>query len=71
MNCYSGNDGGAVYWTGTNNVISNCSFMNCYSRYDGGAVYWTGTNNVMSNCSFVNSYIYSSSSLIDKSSAFV
>ncbi len=46
--------GGAIYCTGSNNVIlSNCSFYNNYALY-GGAIFSNGGNVSISNCNFIN-----------------
>ncbi|WP_292472757.1 C1 family peptidase [Methanosphaera sp.] len=46
--------GGAIYCTGSNNVIlNNCSFYNNYARY-GGAIFSNGGNVSISNCNFIN-----------------
>ena len=52
---YVGGDGSAVYWTGDNGSIADCSFVNCYSY--GAAVYWCGANGNVVNCSFSDNYI--------------
>ena len=46
--------GGAIYCTGSNNVIlKNCSFYNNYALY-GGAIFSNGGNVSISNCNFIN-----------------
>ena len=40
--------GGAIYWSGNNGSLLNCSFMNCISKKDiGNAVYWMGKNGLI------------------------
>ena len=74
---YSSSYGGAVYWSGSDGILANCSFVNCsahsYSSiysYDfsdsyshGGAVYWSGPDGSLTNCNFINCSASSSSSL--------
>ena len=48
--------GGAVYWTGSNGILSGCNFTNndCSGYSHGGAVYWSGSNGILSGCNFTN-----------------
>ena len=47
----------AIYWSGVNGSVSNCSFINNSANGNGGAVYWSGVNGSVSNCSFVNNSV--------------
>ena len=48
VNSVSEDNGSAVYWSGADGVLSDCSFVDC-----AGAVYWSGADGVLSDCSFV------------------
>ncbi len=52
INGHFAGNGGAVYWSGVNGSVVNCSFMNCSADY-GGAVHFEGVSSVV-NCSFLN-----------------
>ncbi|WP_296859648.1 right-handed parallel beta-helix repeat-containing protein, partial [uncultured Methanobrevibacter sp.] len=46
---------GAVYVSGTNNEIVNCTFTNCVNNNnDGAALYWKGDSGILSNSTFSN-----------------
>ena len=48
--------GGAIYWSGDNGTVGNCTFTgNNAAR--GGAIYWSGDNGTVSNCTFTNNNI--------------
>lgn len=57
VKCYA-SESGAIYWSGDNGTVSDCSFVDCsavdeyYAR--GGAIFWDGDNGTVSGCSFVN-----------------
>ena len=51
MNCKI-DDGGAIYWDGSNGVVSYCSFVNNFASNMGGAIYWNGVNGNISGCNF-------------------
>ena len=46
--------GGAIYCTGINFDIYNCSFINCYAN-DGGSIYCNSLGDSISSCDFINS----------------
>ena len=46
--------GGAIYCTGINFDIYNCSFINCYAN-DGGSIYCDSLGDSISSCDFINS----------------
>ena len=46
--------GGAIYCTGINFDIYNCSFINCYAN-DGGSIYCNSYGDSISSCDFINS----------------
>ena len=52
---YAHAGGAAIYWSGVNGTLNNCSFEDSDVNY-GGAVYWSGANGTLSNCNFVKSY---------------
>ncbi|WP_458454952.1 hypothetical protein [Methanobrevibacter sp.] len=55
INCRAILDGGAVYWSGENGMLVNCTFKNNKATLsDGGALYWTGDNGKIVNCNFIN-----------------
>ena len=46
------NNGGAVYWTGSDGKITNSTFNLNYANQYGGAVYWTGSDGKITNSTF-------------------
>ena len=46
-----GVNGGAIYWTGSNGRVGNCTFTGNTADY-GGAIYWAGGNSTVSKCNF-------------------
>ena len=60
LNSKTKNDnGGAIYWSGANGSISECTFMDNRDIDDwseGGAIYWSGTNGNVDKCNFSNCY---------------
>ena len=50
-NGYTLDNGGAIYWSGENGTLFNCTFVNCFSAY-GGAIYWGGDNGFLNNSQF-------------------
>ena len=54
FNARCDSEGGAIYWSGNNGVVSGCSFTNCYTKNEGGAIYWNSNNSYVVNCSFMN-----------------
>ena len=47
-------NGGAIYWEGTNGTINNCNFTNNQANLRGGAVFWSGVNGTINNSNFIN-----------------
>ena len=58
-NC-SSTTGGAIYWSGSQGKLFDCSFIDCYSSSSGGAVYWYGDYGNLYTCSFIDCYSSSS-----------
>ena len=56
INCTSYNNGGSIYWRGSNGSIFNSTFINCSSNGYGGAIYWDGKNGSITNSVFINNY---------------
>ena len=54
-NCSSKN-GGAIYYTSNDCIITNCVFVNCSTTEYGGAIYLDYMNCILSNCKFINCY---------------
>ncbi len=56
----SSGNGGAIYWSGSNGKLINCTFENnkVDSTYYGGAIYWYGSYGNMTNCKFTNNTAY-------------
>ena len=52
-NNFATQDGGGVYWTGTNGNLTGCNFSDNSAGW-GGGVYWTGTNGIVSDSTFNN-----------------
>ena len=55
-NAYLTSSGSAIYWSGFNGVLEDCTFDNCEAANTnwGGAVYWTGDTGTIDNCTFIN-----------------
>ena len=55
-NAYLTSSGSAIYWSGSNGILKNCTFDNCEAANTnwGGAVYWTGDTGTIDNCTFIN-----------------
>lgn len=65
---YSSGNGGAIYWSGSNGKLINCTFINNVAE-NGGAVYWYGYKGNITDCKFTSNsadnqggalYLYSS-----------
>ncbi|WP_458402757.1 Ig-like domain repeat protein [Methanobrevibacter sp.] len=55
INCRATINGGAIYWSGKNGMLVDCTFKDNEARLiDGGAVYWSGDNGNIVNCNFIN-----------------
>ena len=59
-NAYYYDNGGAIYWSGNNGQLINCTFENndVNSNYYGGAVYWSGSYANITDCKFINNTAY-------------
>ena len=70
---YSSGNGGAIYWSGSNGKLINCTFENnnVYGGYNGGAVYWDGSNADIKGCKFINNYAYNGSAVYLSSSGSI
>ena len=57
---YSSGSGGAIYWSGSNGKLINCTFENnkVDSSYNGGAVYWSSSYANITGCKFINNTAY-------------
>ncbi|WP_296881729.1 hypothetical protein [uncultured Methanobrevibacter sp.] len=53
FNCFSSDEGGAIYCNSYTCILTGCTFVNCSSS-EGGAIYWGHYYGLISNCSFVN-----------------
>ena len=49
-----GNSTHAIYWEGSNGILSNAEFDNCISNVSGPAIYWNGANGLLTDCTFTN-----------------
>ena len=52
--CYSSDNGGAIYWNGVNGSLYDCNFIKCNISNNGGVIYWNGDNGSLFDCSFVD-----------------
>ncbi len=61
INCFSTFGGAGIYWTGSNGIISHCTFKKCIVKNNdssentyGGAIYLAGNNCKIDNSEFVD-----------------
>ncbi len=47
-------NGGAIYWCGTNGTINNCNFTNNSAPLRAGAIFWSGGDGIINNSNFIN-----------------